>query len=100
MSKGFDCSAPISEIVPVSNTGDPAKAAINLAVIGAQRQVGNVDQMIWSVAEIISTLSGLVALQPGDLIFTGTPEGIGPLVAGDEVLAVIDGVGELSFHVV
>jgi fumarylpyruvate hydrolase len=100
MSKGFDFSAPISAIVPAADAGNPGTAAISLAVNGWQRQAGNIAQMVWSVAEIISELSALVMLQPGDLIFTGTPEGVGPLEAGDQVLAKIDAVGELQFQVV
>ncbi len=100
MSKGFDYSAPISEIVTAGNVDDPDNASISLAVNGQQRQAGSTSQMVWSVAEIISSLSGLVTLQAGDLIFTGTPEGVGPLVTGDEVLAAINGVGELQFQVI
>ena len=98
MSKGFDLSAPISEIVPVSEAAMAGDAAITLSVNGHQRQSGSAGQMIWSVAEIISTLSTLVKLEAGDLIFTGTPEGVGPLISGDEVVASISGLPELRFR--
>jgi len=97
MSKGFDLSAPVSEIVPDEHACDPGCADISLDVNGQSRQSGSTGQMIWSVAEIVSELSKLVTLQAGDLIFTGTPEGVGRLVRGDEVRAEISGLPELRF---
>jgi fumarylpyruvate hydrolase len=97
MGKGFDHSAPIGALT----TGvPPASGAISLTVDGATRQSGNLSDMIWSVAEIISTLSGFVALAPGDLIFTGTPSGVGPILAGQTVRGVITDIApiEVSFH--
>lgn len=96
MGKGFDESAPCSAVQPASAIGHPAKGAIWLAVNGQVRQRGDLSQQIWSVPETIAYLSGLVTLAPGDLIFTGTPEGVGPVVAGDRLEGHIDGVGDLS----
>ncbi len=100
MAKGFDYSAPVSELVPASEVGDASHLEINIAVNGQQRQQGNTSQMIWNLAEIISTLSKLITLRAGDLIFTGTPEGVGVLAKGDEVLAEIAKLPELRFKVV
>lgn len=100
MSKGFDASAQISAISMVQQFGHPASHAIWLKVNGTQRQYSTLDQMIWSVPEIISALSALVELQAGDLIYTGTPDGVGPLVPGDVVTAGIDGLEELEFRIV
>lgn len=100
MSKGFDASAQVGPLATVERFGHPGEeAAIWLAVNGSERQKAQLGQMIWPVADIISHLSGLVALAPGDLIFTGTPQGVGPLLAGDEVSAGIDGLEELSFRI-
>jgi len=95
MAKGFDHSAPVGPITPGV---PPAKAAITLSVDGETRQSGNIDQMIWDVAEIISVLSGLVALAPGDLIFTGTPAGVGPILRGQAVVGRIDGVAPIEIR--
>lgn len=99
MSKGFDASAQIAPISPVGRFRHPAANAIWLKVNGVQRQRSTLDQMIWSVPEIISGLSALVELQPGDLIYTGTPDGVGALVPGDVVTAGIDGLDELEFRI-
>ncbi len=96
MGKGFDRSAPISSIVPTSAMGHPTSGAIWVKVNGVTRQTGDLADLIWSVPETIAYLSGLVELAPGDLIFTGTPEGVGPVVAGDVVDGHIDGVGDLT----
>jgi fumarylpyruvate hydrolase len=97
MSKGFDASAQISRIHTVDQVGHPTRSAIWLKVNGKIRQQSTLDQMIWSVPEIISALSALVELKPGDLVFTGTPDGVGPLVVGDEVSAGIEGLDALEF---
>jgi len=97
-SKGFDASAPISTIKPWS--GPAPQGRIRLAVNGQGRQDAVIADMIWATAEIISEASKLWALAAGDLIFTGTPEGVGPLVRGDHVEGEIEGVGKLSFKVV
>lgn len=93
MSKGFDGSAPIGEIVPFAKAGHPAAGAIALKVNGELRQSGDLADQIWPVSEIIAALSNLVRLAPGDLIFTGTPDGVGPLVRGDRLEGSIAGVG-------
>jgi fumarylpyruvate hydrolase len=100
MSKGFDHSAPMAAIHVVEQCGHPTDARIWLKVNDEVRQDANLSQMVWSVAEIISVLSGYVALQPGDLIFTGTPEGIGALNPGDVVTAGIYGLDTLQHRVV
>ena len=94
-AKGFDSSAPISDIRPWS--GSPPSGAISLSVNGARRQAARLEDMIWSIAEVIAEASRLWRLEPGDLIFTGTPEGVGPLGRDDKVVGEIDGVGRLSF---
>ena len=95
--KAFDASAPISAIRPW--TGPAPQGRIAIAVNGAIRQEAVVADMIWNVAEIISEASKLWTLAPGDLIFTGTPEGVAAIVAGDRVEGEIEGVGQLSFTV-
>ena len=96
--KAFDCSAPISAIRPW--TGAAPAGAITLSVNGEIRQSGRIDDMIWSVAEVIAEASKLWRLAPGDLIFTGTPEGVGPLVRGDRVVGEVENVGTLDFMIV
>ena len=100
MSKGFDGSAPIGVIVPVALVGHPAQGRIRLAVNGQARQDGDLADQIWPVPEIIAALSQLVALAPGDLIFTGTPEGVGKLQRGDTLRGEIDGVGVVETRIV
>jgi fumarylpyruvate hydrolase len=96
-SKGFDASAPISAIRKWS--GDPPQGRITLSVNGQVRQDAVVSDMIWNLAEIVAEASELWTLAPGDLIFTGTPEGVGPLVPGDRVEGEVEDVGKLSFTV-
>lgn len=100
MSKGFDASAPIGEILPAAGIGHPAKGAITLKVNGQIRQRGDLADQIWPVPEIIAALSKLVRLAPGDLIFTGTPEGVGPLQRGDVLEGEIAGVGVVRSRIV
>ena len=100
MSKGFDFSAPIGEIAPAARIGHPAQGRIELKVNGRTRQVSDLSRMIWSVAETIAYLSRLVRLAPGDLIFTGTPEGVAAVVPGDLLGGVIDGVGSVRTCIV
>ena len=97
-SKGFDASAPISAIK--AWTGAPPQGRIALSVNGEVKQDARVTDMIWNVGEIVSEASRLWTLAPGDLIYTGTPEGVGPLVRGDRVEGEIEGVGKLAFTVV
>jgi fumarylpyruvate hydrolase len=97
-AKGFDHAAPIS---PIRRwTGAAPQGRIWLSVNGETRQEATVADMLWNVAEVISEASKLWRLEPGDLIYTGTPEGVGPLARGDRVAGGVDGVGELSFQVV
>jgi fumarylpyruvate hydrolase len=98
MGKGFDRSAPVTAIQPASRIGHPSKGAIWVKVNGKTRQSGDLSDMIWSVPETLAYLSGLVELQPGDLVFTGTPEGVGPVVAGDLVEGHVEGVGDLAIR--
>jgi fumarylpyruvate hydrolase len=91
--KAFDHSAPCSAIVPVAQCGHPSRGALTLSVNGQPRQRTDLSQLIWTVPEIIANLSRLYRLMPGDLIYTGTPDGVGPVVAGDDLLAHIEGVG-------
>jgi len=96
MGKSFDESAPASEIHPAAKVGHPSKGAIWLKVNGQVKQQGDLAMMIWSVPEQIAYLSGLVTLLPGDLIFSGTPAGVGPIKAGDKLEGHVDGVGDLA----
>jgi fumarylpyruvate hydrolase len=98
-AKGFDASGPCSELHPVSEVGHPASARVWVEVNGEIKQDGNVDQMIWDVPKLISLLSRFVALQPGDLIFSGTPEGVGPLAPGDKVRGGVDGVAGFQLEI-
>lgn len=93
VGKGFDKSAPIGPIHRRSATGVLEKGAIWLDVNGQRKQSSDISQMIWNIPESIAYLSGLFELQPGDLIFTGTPEGVGPVVAGDLMVGGVDGPG-------
>ncbi len=99
-AKGFDASAPVSAIHPASVIGHPSKGAIWLKVNGADRQSGDIADLIWSVPEIVAELSTLFTLAPGDLIFTGTPAGVGALTPGDLVEGGVDGVDTLRHRVV
>ncbi len=100
MGKGFDFSAPIGPIQPAAKIGHPTKGRIALTVNGAVKQDGDLADLIWSVPEIIAALSTYVALAPGDLIFTGTPSGVGPLVRGDVLVGEIAGIGEVHTKIV
>ena len=99
IGKGFDASAPISPITQVTHAGDVASAAIWLKVNGAERQRGNVGQLIWNIAETIEHLSAAWALQPGDLNYTGTPEGVDSVVRGDVLEGGVAGVGSIRLKV-
>ena len=100
MAKAFDHSAPIGAIAPASKIGHPKSAAITLTVNSTMRQNSNIDQLIWSVPEIIAYLSTFVALAAGDLIFTGTPSGVGAVVRGDVLDGAIAGVGSVKTKIV
>ena len=99
MGKAFDQSAPVSPIVPAARCGHPRRGAIDLKVKSRSRQHGDLADMIWPVAEIIANLSGYVTLLPGDLIFTGTPAGVGPVQRGDLLEGEIEGVGRLELTI-
>lgn len=99
MAKGFDASAPCSPLIPASKLGHPADQVIWLDVNGLRRQEGNLNELIWSIPEVIAALSRLVTLAPGDLIYTGTPGGVGPLNPGDEVNAGVDGVAQFKLTI-
>lgn len=98
--KGFDYSAPLGPVHPVARVGHIDRGAIWLKVNGIEKQRSDVSQLIWSTAETIAYLSTLFELRPGDLIFTGTPEGVGAIVKGDLMTGGIDGLGEFSVRVV
>lgn len=100
VGKAFDHSAPIGPIHPASQTGAINMGEVTLHVNGDLRQKGDVSHMIWNIAESISYLSGLFELKAGDLIFTGTPEGVGPVTPGDLMVGAVQGVGELRVKVV
>jgi fumarylpyruvate hydrolase len=97
--KNFDESAPCGALVPAAKIGHPSRGGIWLNVNGKQRQRADLGDMIWSVPEQIAYLSEHYTLEAGDLIFTGTPAGVGPVKPGDELLAGIDGVGELRVRI-
>jgi fumarylpyruvate hydrolase len=99
IGKGFDQSAPIGPIHPMAATGELTRGAITVAVNGQPRQKGDLSELIWSVNETIATLSQAWTLQPGDLVFTGTPAGVGAVVAGDVMEGAIEGLGTLRVAV-
>ena len=99
IAKGFDASAPIGPITPAAQAGNVQQAAIWLQVNGADRQRSNVSQLIWNIAETIEHLSQAWELRPGDLIFTGTPEGVNAVARGDVLEGGIDGLGQLRVAV-
>jgi len=93
--KGFDHSAPISELVPCVEVQNLGQCQLTLQVNGSLRQQGSLHDLIWDVPDILHELSKLFALRAGDLVFMGTPAGVGPLVGGDTFVASLDGVVEL-----
>jgi len=94
VSKGFDTSAPVSDIIPKSNIPDPHKLTVRCTVNSNIRQQGSTGDMIFSIPAVIEYLSSLFTLEPGDVIFTGTPEGVGPVHDGDRIVAEL--VGHIS----
>ncbi len=100
VGKAFEFSAPCSEIVPAAAIGHPDSGAIRLEVNGETRQTGDLAQMIWKVPEIVSTLSGLFTLAPGDLIYTGTPAGVGAVQRGDLLHGAVEDLCEITVKVV
>ena len=100
IGKGFDHSAPIGPITPAAQAGNVGKAGIWLQVNGVDRQRSNVAQLIWNIAETIEHLSTAWELQPGDLIYTGTPEGVSAVVTGDVLEGGVDGLGSIRLKLV
>lgn len=99
VGKAFDQSAPIGPLHPREQVGTLGSGAISLSVNGDVKQSSDLSQMIWNVAESIAYLSGLFELKAGDIIFTGTPEGVGPVVAGDTLVGAVAGLGELRVKI-
>lgn len=97
--KAFDRSAVVGPVHPVSTVGHPASGAITLTVNGETKQSADLADLIWSVPEIITIISKSMTLQPGDVIMTGTPAGVGPLIAGDTCVVTIAGLGTLTTHI-
>lgn len=100
IGKAFELSGPVGPILPVAQVGHPDQGRVALSVNGALRQEGDLNQMIWKVPEMISYLSEYFELQAGDVIMSGTPSGVGAVVRGDVMEAVIDGIGTLTVKVV
>ena len=97
--KGFDRSAPCAPLHRVSKVGHPTKGRIWLSVNGETKQDADIADLIWPVADVISTISRSMVLKPGDLIFTGTPAGVGPIKAGAKVDGGVDGLGEIHIRI-
>jgi fumarylpyruvate hydrolase len=100
VGKAFEASAPCTPLVPAAKIGHPASGAVTLDINGDRRQTGDLNQMIWKVPEMISYLSGLFTLAAGDVIFAGTPSGVGPVKRGDKLVGRVEGVGTLEVRVV
>jgi 2-keto-4-pentenoate hydratase/2-oxohepta-3-ene-1,7-dioic acid hydratase in catechol pathway len=100
IGKSFDHAAVIGPIHPAAKTGHFTKGAISLAINGAVRQSSDLDKMIWSVAEQIAKLSEAFELKAGDIIYSGTPENVGPVVKGDVLLCKLDGLPDMSIKIV
>jgi len=98
--KAFDQSAPCSALVPVAQCGHPAMGRVRLLVNGEVRQEGDLNQLIWNVPDTIAYLSTLFTLQPGDLIFSGTPAGVGPIKKGDVLVGEVAGLPLLKTQIV
>lgn len=99
MSKAFDQSAPLGRLVPADQWSPSPDAQITLRVGNELRQLAHLRDMIWSVGELLALLSARVTLHPGDLVFTGTPAGVGPLACGDRVQAEVEGLPLLEFRI-
>ena len=97
--KAFDLSAPISPLVPVAEAGHPEDRRIWLAVNGEVKQDANLSELIWPVPDIIAHLSRSMTLKPGDIIMTGTPAGVGPIVPGDQVTGGVEGLADIAVTV-
>jgi fumarylpyruvate hydrolase len=99
LAKGFDASAPCSFLVPGTRIGHPSRGRITATVNGEVRQDGDLSEQIWTVPQLIAELSKEIELLPGDLLFTGTPAGVGPLLVGDRVEATIEGIASLTVEI-
>jgi fumarylpyruvate hydrolase len=99
-AKAFDYAAPCSAIIPATKTGHPLKGQIHLDINGARKQTGDLSSMIWSIPETIAHLSRLFELKAGDIIFTGTPSGVGPVNRGDLLEGEVEGVAKLRLKVI
>jgi 2-keto-4-pentenoate hydratase/2-oxohepta-3-ene-1,7-dioic acid hydratase in catechol pathway len=100
IGKSFDHSAPITPILPVARVGHPGRGRIRLSVNGTLRQDADLSDMIWSVAEQIAELSKAFELKAGDIVYSGTPENVGPVVRGDILAGSIEGLPDLSIRIV
>ncbi|HEU6440956.1 MAG TPA: fumarylacetoacetate hydrolase family protein [Microvirga sp.] len=100
LGKAADLSGPVGPLHPAATLGHPAKGAISLSVDGAVKQKGDLSDMIWSVAEQIAYLSSYFEIAPGDVIFSGTPDGVGAVTQGQVMVAAIEGLGEMRLRVV
>lgn len=98
-AKGFDTSCPLSDFVPASRVSDPHNLHLTLSVNGDLRQDGNTSEMIHTIPDLISTASSIFTLEKGDILLTGTPSGVGPVVPGDQVCAEIEGVNWLNIGI-
>ena len=99
LGKDVEASAPTSSIAPVARIGHPGDAALRLKQNGVVKQDSNISQLVWSVSELIAHLSGFYHLAPGDLIFTGTPAGVGPVAPGDLLEVEISGIANLTTRI-
>ena len=100
IGKAFDYSAPIGVITPAAQAGDINNAAIELKVDGVTKQTSSIDDLIWSIDETIANLSTLFTLAPGDLIFSGTPEGVGAVVQGQVLVGTVAGIDGITVKIV
>ena len=100
IGKAFEHAAPCTEIVPAADIGHPDQGRVWLEVNDQLRQEGDLNQLIWKVPEVIAYLSGLFTLAPGDLIYSGTPSGVGAITRGDQMSGGVEGVAELQINVV
>ncbi len=99
MAKGFDFSAPCGALTPKAETGPLLKRRIECRVNGETRQAADIGDMIWKIPQIVQVLSALVEIKAGDLIFTGTPSGVGPVFKGDDIEATIAGLRPLTVRI-
>lgn len=100
LGKNFEGGAILSDIVPKATTGQLSSGQIELRVNGDTKQSADISDLIWTPAELVMHLSKYYHLQPGDLIYTGTPEGVGPVVKGDRIEGSVEGVGSISLNIV